>query len=115
MAVGLLFGAFWTGLGILMWWWPAAVFVAFSNEEVTPGARGFAVGAVFLGTVFLSFETTRAGVGVSVPATVAIVGGLLAVKPVRVPGTDERGPVTPKRVGATLLVGGAVITALSAV
>jgi len=115
MAVGLLFGAFWTGLGVLMWWWPAAVFVAFDNESVTPGARGFAVGAVFLGTVFLTFETAKAGVGLSVPATVAIVGGLLVVKPVQVLGTDDRGPVTPKRVGTALLVGGAAMTALAAV
>ncbi|GAB7013050.1 hypothetical protein [Halolamina salina] len=115
MAVGLLFGAFWAGLGILMWWWPAAIFVAFSSDDVTPGARAFAVGAIFVGIAFLTLETSRVGIGDSFPATAVVVGVLLLIKPVNVLGADEEGTVTPRRLGAALTVGGTVLLVTSVV
>lgn len=44
------FPLFWIGIGVVQWFWPSAIFVAFSDEQVTPGARGFAVLWLVLGS-----------------------------------------------------------------
>ncbi|MFB6136566.1 MAG: hypothetical protein ABEJ04_07375 [Halobacteriaceae archaeon] len=113
MAVGLLFGGFWLGVGILMWWWPAAIFVAFDNDDVTPGARAFAIAATFFGVLFLAMDIPSLPVAYSVPATVSLVGILLIVKPVNILGVDADGRITPRRAGVVLLVGGVVIAVLT--
>lgn len=115
MAVGLLFGAFWLGLGVLMWWWPAAMFVAFGNEDVTPGARAFAVGAAFLGILFVTMEVSALTIGFAPPTTVALVGVLLLLKPIEILGVDSGGPITPRRAGVSLSVCGAVAAVLTVV
>jgi len=113
MAVGLLLGGFWLGLGILLWWWPAAVFVAFDNDDVTPGARAFAIAAMFVGTLFLALSSSALTMNYSVPATVSLVGILLIVKPVNILGVDADGRIPPQRAGVALLVGGVVIAILT--
>ncbi|WP_188879459.1 hypothetical protein [Halarchaeum grantii] len=113
MAVGLLLGGFWLGLGVLMWWWPAAVFVAFDNDDVTPGARAFAIAAMFFGILLLAMDVPVLTLDYSVPATVSLVGVLLLVKPVNVLGVDADGTITPRRAGVALLVGGVVLAALT--
>lgn len=115
MAVGLLFGAFWLGVGVLMWWWPAAIFVAFNNEDVTPGARAFAVGAMFIGLLFLAMDVPALTAGIALPATVALVGVLLLCKPVEIPGVSSDGPITPRRAGVALIVCGVAIAGSVAV
>lgn len=115
MAVGLLFGTFWFGLGVLMWWWPAAIFVAFSNDDVTPGARAFAVAAIFFGAVFLTMSVPVLGARFALPGTVLTVGVLMLLYPVSIPGTDRKGPITPKVAGAGFTVAGTVLAVLAAV
>ncbi|ELY84153.1 hypothetical protein [Natrinema altunense] len=113
MAVGLLFGGFWLGLGILMWWWPAAIFVAFDNDDVTPGARAFAIGAMFFGILLLAMDIPSLTIDYSMPATVSLVGMLLLVKPVNILGVNADGRIAPQRAGVALLVGGVVIAVLT--
>ena len=115
MTVGLLFGVFWLGLGVLMWWWPAAIFVAFNDEDVTPGARAFAVAAAFLGIFFVTMEVSALTAGFAPPATAALVGVLLLVKPVDVFGVDSEGLITPRRAGVSLSACGLVGAALTVV
>lgn len=115
MTVGLLFGAFWFGLGVLMWWWPAAIFVAFSNEDVTPGARAFAVVAVFIGAFFLTLDVPELGAGLALPGTVVTVGVLFLLKPISVLGISSDGRITPRIVGVTLLVVGTALAVLAVV
>lgn len=112
MAVGLVFGGLWLGIGVTMWWWPVAIFVAFSSDDVTPGARAFAVGAMFIGAFFLTLEYPVVPAALSVPATVSLVGVLLLVEPVPVRGVSDDGPVTPRRAGLGLLASGVVLGAL---
>ncbi|ELY80988.1 hypothetical protein [Natrinema gari] len=112
MAVGLLLGGFWLGLGILMWWWPAAIFVAFDTDDVTPGARAFAIAAMFFGILFLALDIPSLTIDDSIPATVSLVGILLLVKPVNILGVNADGRITPQRAGVALLVGGVVIAVL---
>ena len=109
MSVGLLFGAFWFGLGVLMWWWPAAVFLSFNNEDVTPDARGFGVGAIFFGAFFLSTSVPELGARFTFPGTVLTVGVLMLLHPVPIPGADPEGPVTSKIAGVCLTVVGGVL------
>jgi hypothetical protein len=113
MSVGLLFGGFWAGLGVLMWWWPAAVFVAFSNEDVTPGARGFAVGAIYIGLFFLTLDVPALGIGFALPGTVLVVGVLMLAKPIRVPYVHRYGWGTPSRLGIGLVASGVVLAILT--
>ncbi|SEA09803.1 hypothetical protein SAMN04488065_1823 [Haloplanus vescus] len=88
MAEGLVtygFPLFWIGVGVVQWLWPSALFVAFSDEDVTPGARGFAVLWVVVGSVLalLFVPWTAAFGGWFVPGTVfVVVGGLQLVHPV---------------------------------
>lgn len=105
MTVGFFFGGFWAGLGVLLWWWPAAIFVAFSNEDVTPGARAFAVGSILIGMAFLSLEFPRVGLAASLPATVGVVGLLQMLHPVGGPAPLD-GRVLARHSGAVLLVAG---------
>ena len=112
MAVGLLFGAFWFGLGVLMWWWPAAIFVAFGNEDVTPGARAFGVVAMLIGAFFVLLEVLELGTGVAVPVTVSTVGVLSLLKPINAPGTSPDGPITPRAAGVVLAATGVLWAAL---
>ena len=109
MTVGLLFGAFWFGLGVLMWWWPAAIFVAFSNEDVTPGARAFAIMFIFFGTFFFSTSIDGVGANVTPAGTILTVGVLLLLKPVAIWGTNPEGPLTPKTAGVVGVLGGGVM------
>ena len=109
MTVGLLFGTFWYGLGVLMWWWPAAIFVAFSNEDVTPGARAFAIMFIFFGLVFFSFSIDGLGTDFVPAGTILTVGVLLLLNPVAIWGTDPEGPLTPKTVGVVGVLGGGVM------
>jgi len=115
MGVGLLFGTFWLGLGVVMWWWPAVIFVAFTNEDVTPGARVFAVLAMSFGIWFITLETSVLTAGVTLPATVSLVGALLLLHPVAVLGVSKEGPITPHRTGVVLLVGGVVSAAITVI
>lgn len=115
MSVGLVFGGFWTGIGILMWWWPAAIFVAFSNEDVTPGARGFAVGAILIGMAFLTLEAPGLGLLASLPATMGVVGLLQVLHPIALPGVADNGSVSPRQVGGALCLSGLVLVGLSAI
>lgn len=115
MAVGLLFGAFWYGLGVLMWWWPAAVFVAFSNEDVTPGARALGVGAIFFGAVFLTMSVPGLGARFALPGTVLTVGVLMLLHPVSIPGTDPEGTITPKIAGVAFGVTGIVLAVFAVI
>lgn len=109
MTVELLFGAFWYGLGVLMWWWPAVMFRGFSNEDVTPGARAFAVVAIFIGAFFFTISIPGLGSRFAFPGTVLTVGVLLLLKPIRVPGTNPKGPITPKIVGIASVLGGGLL------
>ncbi|UPV76459.1 hypothetical protein M0R89_20060 (plasmid) [Halorussus limi] len=113
MAIGLLFGGFWFGLGVLMWWWPAAIFVAFSNDDVTPGARAFAAVAIFIGVFFLTLDVPGLGGSFTLPGTLLTVGLLFLLKPVGAPGVNPRGPVTPKVAGVALLVVGTLLAVQS--
>ncbi|QLC33029.1 hypothetical protein EFA46_001990 [Halarchaeum sp. CBA1220] len=113
MAVGLLLGGFWLGLGVLLWWWPAAVFVAFDNDDVTPGARAFAIVAMFFGILLLAMDVPVLRLDYGVPATVSLVGVLLLVKPVNILGVDADGRMTPRRAGVGLLVSGVVTAVLT--
>lgn len=115
MAVGLLFGAFWYGLGVLMWWWPAAIFVAFSSDDVTPGARAFAVVFVSFGAFFLTGAVHELGTRFALPGTVLTVGVLVLLHPVSIPGTDREGPVTPSIAGGGFVAAGAVLAILAVV
>lgn len=115
MAVGLLFGAFWLGLGVIMWWWPAAIFVAFTNEDVTPGARAFAVFAMSFGIWFLTLEAPVLTAGITLPATVSLVGALLLLHPVTILGVSNEGPITPHRAGVVLLVFGVVSAVITVI
>ncbi|MFC4451613.1 hypothetical protein [Halorussus aquaticus] len=115
MAVALLFGAFWFGVGVLLWWWPAAIFVAFSNDDVTPGARGIAAVFVFIGALFFTFSSPRIGAGFAFPGTVLTVGLLQVARPVSLPGTHPEGPVTPRAGGVAVAVTGAVLAVLALV
>jgi hypothetical protein len=115
MTVGLLFGAFWYGLGVLTWWWPAAIFVAFSNDDVTPGARAFAVGFVFIGAFFLTTAVPELGGKFTLPGTVLTVGVLVLLHPIQIPGTDRDGPITPLVGGVGLIVASVVLAVLAVV
>jgi len=115
MTVGLLFGGFWLGLGVLMWWWPAAIFVAFSSGDVTPGARGFAIVSIAIGLGFLSLEFPALSLGTALPLTVLLVGALQLLRPVTVFSVDEEGLVTQRHLGVATLVAGVAWTALSIV
>ncbi|UPV76605.1 hypothetical protein M0R89_18910 (plasmid) [Halorussus limi] len=96
-----------------MWWWPAAVFVAFSNEDVTPGARAFAVAAIFFGLVFFTLWSPQTGAGLALPGTLLTVGVLQVVHPVPVPGTDPEGPVTPRGSGVGIVLAGVLLAVYS--
>ena len=79
------FPLFWIGVGIIQWFWPAAIFVGSSNEQVTPGARGFAVFWLVLGSVlgYVFIPWLQAFSGWFIPGFVLlIVGGLQFVYPV---------------------------------
>lgn len=78
------FPAFWIALGLIQWFWPAAIFPAFSNDDVTPGARGFAVlwlclGAV-LGFAFVPF-LGRFGGWFVLGFVLLVVGVLQRIRP----------------------------------
>ena len=79
------FPLFWIGLGIIQWFWPAAILVGSSNEQVTPGARGFAVFWLVVGSVlgYVFIPWLQAFNGWFIPGLVLlIVGGLQFVHPV---------------------------------
>ncbi|RZH66556.1 hypothetical protein ELS17_17865 [Natrinema altunense] len=103
------------GLGVILWWWPAAIFVAFSNTDVTSGARAFAIFALYFGIWFMTLDVSVLTAGITLPATVSLVGALLLLHPVTILGVSKEGPITPLRAGLVLLVGGvvsAVVTVL---
>lgn len=112
MAVGLLLVTFCFGFGILLWWWPAAIFIAFSNEEVTPGARAFSVVAIFFGMFFLALVVDGVGTDFAPAGTILTVGALLLLKPVAILGTDPEGPLTPKTAGVVGVLAGGVMAVL---
>lgn len=79
------FPLFWIGVGIVQWVWPSAIFVAFSADQVTPGARGFAVAWLVLGSAlgYLFVPWASAFGGWFVPGVVLLtVGGLQFAHPV---------------------------------
>lgn len=79
------FPLFWIGVGIIQWFWPSAIFVAFSNEQVTPGARGFAVFWLVLGSTlgYLFIPWLSHFGGWAIPGfLLLIVGGLQFFHPV---------------------------------
>lgn len=111
MSVGLLFVAFCFCFGILLWWWPTAIFIAFSNEDVTPDARAFSVAAIFFGVFFLALIVDGVGTGFAPVGTVLTVGVLLLLKPVAILGTDPEGPLAPKIAGVVGVLAGGVMAA----
>lgn len=70
---------FWLGLGVVQWVWPAAIFTGLSNDAVTPGARGFAVLWLFLGSTFTFLFVPQASAvgGYFVPGSVLFLTGVL--------------------------------------
>lgn len=87
------FPLFWVGLGVVQWFWPSAILVAFSDGDVTPGARGFAVLWLVVGsTLGLLFVPWLAPFGGwFVPGFVLLaVGGLQFVRPVWTLPVDGR-------------------------
>ncbi|WP_232686376.1 hypothetical protein [Halobacterium zhouii] len=96
------FPGFWIGIGVIQWYWPAAIFPAFSNEDVTPGARGFAVAWLLVGAVlgYVFVPGLGAFSGWFVPGFVLVVVGLLqAAWPAWSP---PAGIVTERQYGTSL-------------
>lgn len=73
------FPLFWIGVGIIQWFWPSAIFVAFSDEHVTPGARAFAVLWLVVGSTFgyLFIPWLGAFGGWAIPGLVLVIVGAL--------------------------------------
>lgn len=103
------FPLFWIGIGVVQWFWPSAIFVAFSDEQVTPGARGGAVLWLVLGSTlgYVLIPWVEPLGGWFIPGVVLlIIGGLQFVHPVRSVSVGRR----PGRMTAILLAtGGGVV------
>jgi hypothetical protein len=106
----------WLGVGVLLWFWPSAVFVAFDGEDVTPGAR-------LLGALFVYFGWVLGGAFVDpLPGGfVASAGGTLLVYGLLQVGAPrlELGPwgekePDPRTLGAVLAAPGLLLLAWTA-
>ena len=101
------FPGFWVTLGVIQWYWPAAIFPAFSNEHVTPGARGFAVGWLCVGATFgyLFVPGLSAFGGWFIVGFVLVaVGALQATWPAWTPPVPDI--LTDRQYGGTLAAAG---------
>lgn len=97
------FPLFWTGVGIVQWFWPSAIFVAFSDDDVTPGARAFAVLWLVVGATLGYFFVPwlHPFGGWAIPGLVlVIVGGLQFLHPLWTGSDSGRS----ERTAAVLLV-----------
>lgn len=77
------FPALWVGVGVLTWFCPSAVFVAFSDDDVTSGVRlsgaGFVYFGLFLGGAFVDW--LPGGFLASAGGTLLVVGALQTAAP----------------------------------
>lgn len=106
------FPLFWIGLGVVQWMWPSAIFVAFSDDEVTPGARGFAVLWLVLGTTlgYLFVPWRLPFSGWVVPGFVLmLVGALQFLRPA---WTVSVGVLSAKTVALLCAAGGLAMLAV---
>ena len=106
MAIRFGFPGFWVALGVIQWYWPAAIFPAFSNDDVTPGSRGMAVAWLCLGSalgyVFIPGLSAFGGWFV-VGFVLVVVGALQAAWPAWSPPAEL---VTERQYGGALAVAG---------
>lgn len=109
------FPLFWIGLGVIQWYWPAAIFSGLSNEDVTPGARGFAVLWLCVGSALGFAFAPLSGVfsALFVPGVVLLLTGALQwAFPAW--ASPLEGAMSERSFGTALAVIGAAIVGLSA-
>jgi len=110
------FPLFWVALGVIQWFWPAAIFTGFSNDAVTPGARGFAVFWLCVGATlaYLFVPQLDPFSGLFVPGFVLVVVGILqSVRPVLSSPLPAR--LTDKAVGSIITACGLAVLGLNLV
>lgn len=110
------FPLFWYGVGIVQWFWPSALFLAFSNEDVSPGARGVGilcmVFGIGLGLAFIPLLYPFSGW--AIPGVILLtVGFLQRLHPVW--SSPLPGRITRNQFGGLLSLSGVLILAIDVV
>jgi hypothetical protein len=106
------FPLFWISVGVIQWFWPSAIFVAFSDERVTPGARAFAVFWLVVGSAlgYVFVPWASAFGGWVIPGFVLlVVGGLQLAHPV---WDVSIGTYSEKSGGVLFMACGSVVLAI---